>query len=625
VSKGENPSSVPPPAPSAVGVQEWSAAGGLWKMWSSKPKAPTHEVPDTVDGVTSEAFPGAWASYLQSFESVQPYDAYTQAAGIPPGNKTFFIWQGGASVWPPFANWTVRSGPFVSIRFPAPVYPEALQLHNVNADLSANGYSLLGWKDGPSGPSGPGGRWYLLEDDADVMGTNGTTPFVPDVHSAFPLNPMNPPGPFNEIALVFTKMGSPHRDTHFNEWFMKGCIVPPPPPGPGPFPWPVPVLLSMPYVAQLELAMEPSKLASDEGGAEEEAVAARLADAFADALSEITVGRSFGLGQDIRVEVQAMKNGRRLQSDRRRVLGDPVPGIGITVDIGAPTGEVASALEADVAENFALNFEEIKATLTRIAVEYGNFCDPAQDDDCDVAVSALGTKVTCNTGFRSAGAVQSKTDSVTLVCSAPESKCLDGSADADACAGDFDQDGVPDGEDNCPGVPNAGQDDFDFDGAGDACDADADNDGVEDVQDECPFSVPWFPVATGGDVPGCGLLDRCPCEGQPACADGYQFPWADQDEWAACVKEALADLAAQGVIKESDFESYLGQLKRFCFRARPVLDFEAALADFDGDQGGDPEGGPKAQDYNSSRSNKSCRATTSNHNTTRSYKQRYFL
>ena len=59
--------------------------------------------------------------------------------------------------------------------------------------------------------------------------------------------------------------------------------------------------------------------------------------------------------------------------------------------------------------------------------------------------------------------------------------------DLDRCPpGDLDNDGVPDGADNCLEVPNFDQADLDGDGFGDLCDLDRDGDTVLDGVDNCP-------------------------------------------------------------------------------------------------------------------------------------------
>ncbi|HEX2233756.1 MAG TPA: thrombospondin type 3 repeat-containing protein [Thermoleophilaceae bacterium] len=62
----------------------------------------------------------------------------------------------------------------------------------------------------------------------------------------------------------------------------------------------------------------------------------------------------------------------------------------------------------------------------------------------------------------------------------------DGDGQGDACDTDDDGDGVGDGSDNCSTTPNPGQEDTDGDGQGDACDSDDDGDGANDGSDNCP-------------------------------------------------------------------------------------------------------------------------------------------
>lgn len=87
----------------------------------------------------------------------------------------------------------------------------------------------------------------------------------------------------------------------------------------------------------------------------------------------------------------------------------------------------------------------------------------------------------------------------------PEQLDTDGDGDGDACDTDDDGDGIPDTDDNCSLDSNTDQTDNDSDGIGDFCDDDDDNDTVLDVSDNCPLVA----NADQLDLDGDGLGDVC--------------------------------------------------------------------------------------------------------------------
>ena len=81
----------------------------------------------------------------------------------------------------------------------------------------------------------------------------------------------------------------------------------------------------------------------------------------------------------------------------------------------------------------------------------------------------------------------------------------DGDGLADCADPDLDDDGLDNGSDNCPAVPNTEQADQDADGIGDKCDADLDGDSVTNLVDNCPSVA----NTTQGNVDGDGAGDAC--------------------------------------------------------------------------------------------------------------------
>jgi hypothetical protein len=100
-----------------------------------------------------------------------------------------------------------------------------------------------------------------------------------------------------------------------------------------------------------------------------------------------------------------------------------------------------------------------------------------------------------------------------------EGNDTDGDGLANRCDPDDDNDGVPDGQDNCRLVANPNQQDTDGDGLGDRCDRDNDGDGVPDDHDNCPLT----PNTNQRDSDNDGVGDRCDSE-PSAALDWLRHP-----------------------------------------------------------------------------------------------------
>jgi hypothetical protein len=209
--------------------------------------------------------------------------------------------------------------------------------------------------------------------------------------------------------------------------------------------------------------------------------------------------------------------------------------------LGGGSNDTARAVAVDAADNAYVAGHTFSTNFPAVGPAQGSY---GGNGDAFVA------KIDGTINDADADGVADGTDNCPLVPNAVQADA-DGDADGDACdacpfdsANDGDGDGVCGDADNCPASANPDQTDTDGDLVGDGCDGDDDNDGIADGGDNCPLAPNFSQADADGDTQGDACDPDDDSDGVTDASDNCQF--------SANANQSNNDGDAQGDVCDAD-------------------------------------------------------------------------